>query len=176
MHCQSNHPNKKSTGRACLIHRHNSVKPFNLGLTRSISMDPIDGGLQAWQGHQFHQGKAQEQWWTNHSLRYQNFALQQNDILSSAFNIRVELCICLYIISCVHMVFMANTIWEYSILTTTILSKTWFLAIMEIPSMLTRWWIFAWGGVEQRIFGPSTAAPLREPKRQLPTGVLWVLG
>ena len=30
------------------------------------------------------------------------------------------------------------------------------------------------GGVDQRIFGPCTAAPLEKPKRHLPIEALWV--
>ena len=35
---------------------------------------------------------------------------------------------------------------------------------------------FWMGGVDQRIFGLNTAAPLKKPKRQLPIEVLWVPG
>ena len=40
-----------------------------------------------------------------------------------------------------------------------------FLTLMWIPSMLTLWWIFGWGGVDQKIFGLSVAASPEKLKR-----------
>ena len=100
--------------------------------------------------------------------RYQNFALWQNAILPSTFKIWVGLCICLHIISCLHIMFMENTVWRHSI---------W--ATADLPNTNNSWhqcgyhpcWLYGgfWmQGVDQRIFGPSAAAPLEKPKKDNP--------
>ena len=43
---------------------------------------------------------------------------------------------------------------------------------MHVDSLVEFWM----GGVDQRIFGPSTAAPLEKPKRQHPREVQWLSG
>ena len=146
---------------------------FDPGLT---SMDPTDEGLQA------DNDTPVSLRWISRTMRnqlpwsYQNLALQQNDIFPSPFNVWVGLCFCLCIISCMHIIFMGNTVWRHSIWTITNLPNT---------NNSWHWWGYhpCWlygrfldGEVDQRIFGPSAAAPPEKPRRQLPVGVLWVSG
>ena len=51
--------------------------------------------------------------------KYQNFTVWHNDILPGAFIIWVGLCICLHIISWMHIILLGNTMWRHSVLTTT---------------------------------------------------------
>ena len=52
-------------------------------------------------------------------LRYQSFAAWQNDTLSGTLDLWVGLCICLYILSCLHTVFVRSTVWKHSTQTIT---------------------------------------------------------
>ena len=70
-------------------------EPVDPGLT---SMDPIDGGLQANNDAPIPPRKSSRTMMNQPPWMYQNFALHQNDILPSAFNIWVGLCICLHFI------------------------------------------------------------------------------
>ena len=136
-------------------------KPFDPGLTNT---DPTERGFQADKDapvpprQSLRTTKNQPPW------KYQNFALQQNAILPSAFNIRVGLCICLHLISCIHMVFMGNAVQEHSIWTTANLPNTQFFALMGYhPCQLCNGFLDG-GRVDQRIFGLCIAAPLEKPR------------
>ena len=96
-------------------------KPFDPGLTRSTSMDHTDKGSKLTPvplRQSSRMMRNQPPW------RYQNFALWHNDIFPGTFNIWVGLCICLHIISCMHIVFMGNTVLEHSIWATAYLPNT----------------------------------------------------
>ena len=99
----------KSQPKGMLNSPSEHCKLFDPGSAGSTSMDPTDEGLQANNDasippRQSLRTRNQPLW------SYWNFALQQNDILPDAFNIWLGLCMFLHIISCVHMVFVGNTV------------------------------------------------------------------
>ena len=79
---------------------------YNPGLT---SIDSTDEGLKADNDTPVPLIQSSRMMRNQPPWRYWNFTLQQNYILPSAFNIWVGLCICLHIISCVHIAFVGNT-------------------------------------------------------------------
>ena len=155
----SDHPTK-----SLLEGMHNSPskqhEPFHPG---STSTDPTDGGLQADNDAPVPPRWSSRTMRNQPSWRYRNFALQQNDILPSASNIWVGLCICLHIISCAHGIH-----WEYSLRTLYFnhhkSAQHKFLGLMGIPSMLTLWWIFGLGSGPKDIWSMHSC-PTGETKK-----------
>ena len=79
---------------------------YDPGLTRLTSTDPTDGGLKAENDAPVPPRQSSKTKRNQSPWRYQNYVLQQYDILPSAFNTWDGLCIYLHLISCVHMVFV----------------------------------------------------------------------
>ena len=133
-------------------------------------MDPTHEGLQADNDIPVPLRQSSRMMRNQPPWRYYNFALWQNDILPGAFNILVGRCICIHINSCVHIIFMGNTVCSVKALYLSYsrsAQHNQFLASMGIPSMLTLWWILM-GDVDQRISGLSTATSLETPKKTTP--------
>ena len=95
--------------------------------------------------------------------RYQNFVLWQNNILPSAFNMWVALCICLHIMSCLYTVFLGVTVWRHS---------TWAITDLPDTNNFLHWWGHHWcspyGGFLDGGSGPKELPHWRKSKRQLP--------
>ena len=85
-------------------------EPFKPGSTGSTSMDPTDEGLQADNDTLVPLRQSSKIMRNQPQQRYWNFTLWHNDIFPGAFNIWVGLCICLHIVSCIHVVFIVDTI------------------------------------------------------------------
>ena len=147
-------------------------EPFDPGSPKLTSTDPSDERLQTDNDAPVPPRQSSRTMRNQPQWRYWNFVLQKNYILPSSLNIWLGLCICLHIISCVHMVFMGNTVWEHSTQTT-----------MNLPNIHDswHWWGYhpcqPYGGfldgwVNQRIFALSTAAPLEKQNRHLPIELL----
>ena len=103
--------------------QHELVDPGPIWLT---SPDSADEGLQANDDMPVplrHSSRTMRNW---PQWRYQNVTLWQNNILPSAFNMWVGLCICLHIMSCLYTIFVGNTVWRHSIQAITGLPDTIF--------------------------------------------------
>ena len=99
-------------------------KLVHTGLTGLTNPDSVDEGPQAdddvpaplrWSSRKT---RNQLPW------RYWNFAVWQNNNLPNAFNMWVDLCICLHIMWCLYTIFRRNTVWRHSIWTMTGLPNT----------------------------------------------------
>ena len=80
---------------------------FKHGLT---STDPTDEGLHVDNDTPVPLRQTSSTMRNQFPLRYQNLALQQNNIFFGAFNIWVGLCICLHIMSCVYIIFFGKKV------------------------------------------------------------------
>ena len=108
-------------------------------------------------------------------LRYQNFAAWQNDTLPCTFDMWVGLCLCLYIVLCLYMVFM-GVLCEETLLQQSQVCQTQMIFGIGGHTIDADFMVDFWmGGVDQKIFGSSTAAPL-EKQKDNHVEALWVSG
>ena len=140
----------------------NSLSPFDPGLT---SMDPTDEGLQADNDTPAPLRQSLRMMSNQPLYRYQNFTLQLDDIHPSAFNIWVGLCICLHIITCVHIAFFR----EYHVKTIYLshnrsAQHKQFLTLMRIPSISVLWWILDGGSGLNDVWS-KCSCPIRDTKQ-----------
>ena len=137
-------------------------EPFNPGLNRLTSTDE---GLYAYNDTPVPLRQSLRMMRSQPPWRYQNFTLLQNDILSGAFNIWVGLCICLHIISCMHVTLQGvpceDTLFESQQICPTQMSPGIDGDTIHVKSKVD----FGQGGVDQRIFGLSVAALPEKQKR-----------
>ena len=145
--------------------QHEPVGPEPTGLT---SLDSTNEGLHAKDDVPAPLRQSSRKIRNQLPLRYWNFAAWQNDIFPYTFNMWVGLCICLHIVSYLYTVFLGSTVWRHS---------TWTITGLPDTNDFWHWWGYHWcwlyggfvdGRVEQRIFGPSAAAPLGKPKDNFP--------
>ena len=106
--------------------QHEVVNPEPTG---STSPDSMDEGLQANDDPPAPLRKLKE-YEEPSPLRYQNFVVWQNDTPPSTLDWWVGLCICLYILSCLHTVFLRGTVW-----TTLYLNHHWSARLKMIPGI-----------------------------------------
>ena len=107
--------------------------------------------------------------------RYRNFSLLADTSPSGIWDALVGMCVCLHVKSCLYTIFWGSTVWIYSTYSITCLLGTTLFGIkgnsLDVVSMVD----FLDGGVDQRLFGPSTTAPLeKNPKRITPIETLGV--
>ena len=161
--------------KACLIHYQNSTNPLTQGQLGQPAQTPQMEGSKLTIMHLFHQGEAWEQWRMNpHGVL--EFCITVKWHPSQCFQyFGFPMHLLLY-----HLMHGHGLHGEYSVRTLysnhhKSVQHTQFLALMGLPSMSTVWMILD-GGMDQRIFGQSAAAPLAKPRRQIPTEALWVYG
>ena len=138
-------------------------KPVDPEPTRFTSPDSDDEGLQANDDTPGPLRQSSRKTRNQLPLRYWNFAAWQNDSLPSTLDLWVGLCICLHILSCLY-----SFCEEYTVKTllkpSQVCQTQMIFAIggdtTNLDSMVDFWM----GGVDKRICGPSTIAPLGKPK------------